>query len=53
MAAGAACLIEYVLTAPRGVSPETVRLGGVLLYVGVAAFLAGAALRWRGGGGRR
>ena len=50
---GAACLIGYVLTAPRGVSPATVRLGGVLLYVGIAAFLAGAALRWRGGGGRR
>ena len=52
-AVGAACLIGYVLTAPRGVSPKTVRFGGVLLYVGIAAFLAGAVLRWRGRGGRR
>jgi hypothetical protein len=44
--AGAACVAFYVLASMRGVSPGLVRAGGVAFYVGVAALLAGSALRW-------
>lgn len=43
---GAACVAFYVLASVRGVSPGLVRAGGVALYAGVAALLAGSALRW-------
>lgn len=46
--AGAACMLAYMLTALRGVSPSLVRVGGVLFYVGIGVFLAGAVLRWTG-----
>lgn len=48
MMAGSACMLIYVLTALRGVSPAGVRLGGVLFYVGIAALLIGLGLRVTG-----
>lgn len=41
-------MVAYMLTAPRGVSPLLVWVGGVLFYVGIAALLAGVVLRWTG-----
>ena len=41
-------MFGYMLTAPRGVSPSLVRAGGVLFYVGIGVFLAGAVLRYAG-----
>ena len=44
----AVCMVAYMLTAPRGVSPLLVWVGGVLFYVGIAALLACVVLRWTG-----
>ncbi len=44
---GALCILGYVFTALRGVSPAAVRVGGVLFYVGIAMLLLSLALRWR------
>lgn len=41
-------MVAYMLTAPRGVSPLLVWVGGVLFYVGIAALLACVVLRWTG-----
>ncbi len=44
---GGVCLLGYVFTALRGVSPAAVRVGGILFYVGIALLLISLALRWR------
>jgi hypothetical protein len=47
MVTGVACVVGYMLTALRGVSPLLVRVGGVLFYIGIGVFLAGVVLRYR------
>ena len=46
MAAGIVCMLFYILVSLHGLSPTSVRIGGVLFYVGAATIVAGAVLRW-------
>lgn len=46
MAAGIVCLLFYILMSLRGLSPASVRVGGVLFYVGGITIIVGAVLRW-------
>ena len=46
MAAGIVCMLFYILLSLRGLSPTSVRIGGVLFYVGAVTIVAGAVLRW-------
>jgi len=45
MAAGVACIIIYVLVSLYGLSTTALRIGTVLLYVGVAMIIIGLAVR--------
>jgi hypothetical protein len=45
IAVGVGCVLFYVLTSPRGVSPTLVRAGGAAFYFGIASLIAGVAIR--------
>jgi uncharacterized membrane protein YtjA (UPF0391 family) len=45
MAAGVACIIIYVLASLYGLSATALRVGKVLLYVGIVIIVIGLAVR--------
>lgn len=45
MAAGVVCMIIYILAALSGLTTTTIRMGGVLFYIGLVALIVGLVVR--------